>query len=87
MHINAYLDDNISHKLEYLTQTTHASVSEVIKQAIDFYYERTKPLQTNVATEMLLHSGFVGCGEAEPTLSENYKFEIEKLMRKKYDNG
>ncbi|MEN8218533.1 MAG: hypothetical protein ABFS56_19630 [Pseudomonadota bacterium] len=47
-------------------QTTHASISEVVKQAIDFYYERSKRTQTKTSAEILLHSGFVGCGEAEP---------------------
>jgi len=84
MYINAYLDDTYSQKLEYLTQTTHGSLSEVVKQAIDFYYERT---QKNASNEILLQSGFIGCGEAAPTLSENYKSEIEELMRNKHDNG
>ncbi len=69
MLINTYLDQDCFHKLEELTETTHASISDVLKQAIDFYYEQVKPPQPHAA-EMLLHSGFVGCGEAEPTWSE-----------------
>jgi len=84
MYINAYLDENCYHKLEYLIQTTQSNLSEVISEALYFYYERR--IQTNRA-EKLLQSGFVGCGEAEPTLSENYKSEWSDMMRKKHDNG
>lgn len=86
MLINTYLDQDCFHKLEELTETTHASISDVLKQAIDFYYEQVKPPQPRAA-EMLLYSGFVGCGEAEPTWSENYKAELVKLINDKHDNG
>ncbi len=38
MHINAYLDENGYQKLEYLIQTSQTNLSEVITQALDFYY-------------------------------------------------
>jgi hypothetical protein len=38
MHINAYLDENCYQKLEYLIQTSQTNLSEVITQALDFYY-------------------------------------------------
>ena len=49
-----------------------------------FTTENNKPMNS---LERILHSGFVGCGEAEPTLSENYKSEWQEVMEKKHDNG
>ena len=72
MYISAQVDDTCYQKLESITQTTRTSISAVIKQAIDFYYEHTLPPQRNSGPEQisraerLLHSGFVGCGEAKP---------------------
>ncbi len=92
MYINAQLDDNCYQKLESITQATRSSISVVIKQAIDFYYEHAKHTQISgpeqiSRAERLLHSGFVGCGEAKPTLSENYKSSLLDVMEKQHDNG
>ena len=88
MNINTQLDENYSQKLAFLTQFTHANVADVIQQAIDFYYEHTKSrFQQKSANERLLHSGFVGCGDAESTLSESYKSEWRGMMEKKHDNS
>ncbi len=88
MFINTHLDENCLHQLEYLTQTTQTSISDVINQAIHFYYEHkhVNPLPQPRAAELILRSGFVGCGEAEPTWSENYKTELLKLLVEKHDN-
>jgi len=43
--------------------------------------ENNKPMRSS---ERILHSGFVGCGEAEPTLSENYKSEWRDMLEKKH---
>ena len=85
MYINSYLDETYSQKLKYLTQQTHGSISEVVKQAIDFYYESSS--KTKACNDILLQSGFIGCGEADSRLSENYKSDLEELMRNKHDNG
>ncbi|MCK5521696.1 MAG: hypothetical protein KAI83_01055 [Thiomargarita sp.] len=42
MNINTQLDESYSQKLAFLTQFTHATVPDVIQQAIDFYYEHTQ---------------------------------------------
>ncbi len=85
MHISTNLDDNYSQKLDYLTKATHKDVSEVIEQAIDRYYEYMKQTQAN-ASEILQQSGFIGCIEAEPTLSESYKARLAEILEKKYDD-
>ena len=40
MRIQTQLDDQRLKKLRYLVETTHASTSEVIRQAIDYYYSQ-----------------------------------------------
>jgi len=87
MYINTQLDEDSYKKLEYLIKETHANVSDVIKQAIDHYFEKTNKSKITTANERLLSSSFVGCGEAEATLSENYKSELLNILEKKYDNS
>lgn len=70
MRINARLDEAHSEKLAYLQKACHASISEVIKQALAAYYERVKGAH---ASAVLHDAGFVGCGQASPDLSETYK--------------
>lgn len=36
--------------------------------------------------ELLMESGFIGCGEADPLLSENYKSRLTEILREKHDN-
>ncbi|MGH8655662.1 MAG: CopG family transcriptional regulator [Gammaproteobacteria bacterium] len=83
MRINARLDEDHSRKLAYLTEVVHASVSDVIKQAIDAYYERVRGAQSN-AGGILRGAGFVGCGQASPELSDTYKQEAKLLAEQKH---
>jgi hypothetical protein len=43
------LDETHSRRLEYLKNVTQGSVSEIIKQAIDLYYEKVKETHPNTA--------------------------------------
>ena len=45
----------------------------------------TQPLKTS-AYERLMQSGFIGCGEAEPDLSVNYKAQLSDSLSAKYDH-
>jgi hypothetical protein len=83
MRVQAQLDDQRLQKVRYLAETTHASISEVIRQAIDLYYSRMNTDQPNPA-EILIKSGFIGCGEASPELSTTYKSELTQLLAKKH---
>ena len=38
------------------------------------------------AYERLMQSGFIGCGEAEPDLSVNYKAHLSDSLSAKYDH-
>ncbi len=83
MRVQTQLDDQHLQKLRYLAETTHASVSEVIRQAIDFYYSRVNADHPN-AVDILIKSGFVGCDEASPELSTIYKSELTQLLAQKH---
>ncbi|MDS4019595.1 MAG: ribbon-helix-helix protein, CopG family [Candidatus Competibacter sp.] len=83
MRIQTQLDDQRLKKLRYLVETTHASTSEVIRQAIDYYYSRINKDHPSAA-DVLIQSGFVGCGEASPEFSTNYKSELDQILAQKY---
>ena len=79
MRINARLDESRSQKLEFLARATHLSTSDIIKQAIDLYYEQVRSGRLR-PVEVLTASGFIGCGEASPDLSARYKEEVRKIV-------
>ena len=83
MRINARLDASRSQKLEFLSRATHLSTSEIVKQAIDLYYEQVRSGRPRPA-EVLAASGFIGCGEAPPDLSDRYKEEVRKIVAAKH---
>jgi len=85
MRINARLDDSRSQKLDFLARATHLSTSEIVKQAIDLYYEQVKSARPRPA-EALSASGFIGCGEASPDLSDRYKEEVLSFVTAKHDH-
>jgi hypothetical protein len=83
MRIQTQLDDQRLQKLRYLAETTRVSTHEVIGQAIDFYYSRINADHPSAA-DLLVKSGFVGCGEASPELSTNYKSELNQMLAQKH---
>ena len=83
MQINAQLDTECLQKLDLMAKTAHTSESEIIRQALDFYF-KTKFTQGRTPTT-LKDSSFVGCGEADPDLSENYKAELTAGLEVKHD--
>ncbi len=72
MLINTNLDDSAAEKVDYLVKTTQLTLSEIVKNSINLYYEwiRTSPEDR---LKPFYESGFVGCGEGDPHLSVNYK--------------
>jgi hypothetical protein len=84
--ISANLDENHTHKLNNLVQLTDASIDEIIERAIDVYYAQTLSVEPPSSREILKRSGFIGCGEAEPDLSENYKSYLTVSLEQKYDH-
>lgn len=82
--ISARLDAERSRKLDVLVRTTRQGVSEVIKMALDLYYDHSRAGR-RPAGEILRATGFVASAEAAPDLSENYKDELTRSLADKHD--
>jgi hypothetical protein len=83
--INARLDDGSARKLGYLTDAMHASVTDVIKAAIDHYYGEVRARHRSGGAA-LLDSGFVGCAEGDEDLSLRYKEHLAAGLAAKHDH-
>ncbi|UJB68736.1 CopG family transcriptional regulator [Acaryochloris sp. 'Moss Beach'] len=81
MRINARLDDEYALKLNYLQRQTEKSVTEIIKLALDAYYQEYAQQHP---IDLLTESGFIGCGEAESNLSTHYKLDYADSLEEKY---
>ncbi|BAZ65392.1 hypothetical protein NIES4106_01300 [Fischerella sp. NIES-4106] len=87
MRINARLDEEHANKLTYIQQQTHQAVTDVIKFAIDLYYEQLQHQQQKNPLELLTQTGFIGCGEADANLSVNYKSILKDGFKAKYGDS
>ncbi len=83
MRINARLDEDSARKIEYLKDVTHAPVTDVVKCAIDLYYQHMRQAQDG-AKDRLFETGFVGCGVADPELSQTYKDDLSQALEAKH---
>lgn len=81
--ISARLDAERSRKLDVLMRTTHQGVSEVIKVALDLYYDHARAGR-RPAGEVLRASGFIASGEGAADLSETYKDELTRSLADKH---
>lgn len=85
MQINTQLNESDASKLAYIQQQTNQDVTEVVKHAIDLYYQQLQVKHKNPLT-LLEQTGFIGCGEASPNLSVNYKSVLQTKLQSKYGN-
>lgn len=85
MRINARLDDTQARMLEYLRAVTGQTLSDVVKAAIERYYTEVSAVPTR-AIEVLERTGFIGCGEADPDLSADYKRLLGASLVAKHDH-
>ncbi len=86
MLINTNLDDSLAEKIDYLLKTTQLTLSDILKNSVNLYYELTRvsPADRLNAFE---EAGFIGCGEGDAHLSVNYKNDLRELMEQKYGHG
>ena len=84
MRINARLDEEYADKLAFIQQQTNQAVTDVIKSALELYYQQLQQQQKNPFL-MLTQTSFIGCGEAHPNLSINYKSILRDGLKAKYD--
>jgi hypothetical protein len=84
MRINARLDDSYSYKLDFLKDQEHLTTTEVVKDAIDYYYN-VKQTNKKSTIKQLLKSDFIACADGPDDLSENYKSYMLESQANKYD--
>jgi hypothetical protein len=73
----------IENKLALLDEAKLEQVYQYIKKLSK---KQAKEKPKNKAILLLEQSGFIGCGEADPNLSTNYKSELNKILTDKYAN-
>lgn len=78
MDINTQLNENTAAKLAHLQQMTNQDLEEVLQQVIDLYYQQLQTLP-KTPMEILQENGFIGCIQAEPDLSTNYKSIVQRV--------
>ncbi|HEY4103923.1 MAG TPA: hypothetical protein VGM44_08530 [Polyangiaceae bacterium] len=80
--LNARLEPALEQKLAYLCRRTGLATSDVVREAIERYYETLRAGGAD-ARGILEASGFVAGGEGPADLSEQYKEHlVESLARK-----
>jgi hypothetical protein len=85
MDINTYLNEDTAAKLAHLQQVTNQNVEDVIQQAINLYYKQFQTV-SKTPLEILQDNGFIGCVQAEPGVSANYKQIVQKLVQERNDH-
>jgi len=86
MLISTNLDDSLAEKIDYLLKTTQLTLSDILKNAVNSYYELTRVSPTD-KLKAFEEFGFIGCGEGDAHLSVNYKNDLRELMEQKYGHG
>ncbi|MDP2795622.1 MAG: ribbon-helix-helix domain-containing protein [Sulfurisoma sp.] len=84
MRVNARLDDAYQAKIDYLAEARHASVSDVVREAIDHYYAAVKAEQARRARGLDAIVGMAASTDAPADLSTNYKKYIGQIIEEKY---
>jgi hypothetical protein len=81
--INARLDEALAGKLAELRARTGKSTTELIRASIESYFDQV----TGNAGPGALLDDFVGCGEAEPELSDTYKSVLRESLALKVSDS
>jgi predicted metal-dependent hydrolase len=84
--INTQIDSATTNKIIYIQQQTNQTLSEILQNAIDTYYQKLKHEQRKRPFEILEESGFIGCCSVESDLSTNYKQVLATELEAKYDH-
>jgi hypothetical protein len=77
------LDPDAADKLTYLAKSERKSVSEIIRAAIERYYDQARANHA-AAAGVLERNGFIGCAVGEPDLSTTYKRGLADALRRKH---
>lgn len=82
--INARVGQEYIDKLEVLKSQQQCSVTQVLKQAIDDYYDAYVSAAQS-QSRAILNGGFIACGEGDEDLSESYKGYLSESLKEKHD--
>lgn len=82
MQITAQLDDSYQEKIKAIQQATHLSTSEIVKQALDLFYEKTA--LTGREKNQKLIEMLAGTAEGPEDLSVNYKEYLYQGWKEKH---
>lgn len=84
MRVNARLDDAYQTKIDYMVETLQVSVSDVVRDAIDHYYEAVKAEQVKRLRGLDAIIGMAASENTPPDLSTNYKKYVGQIIEEKY---
>lgn len=85
MNVSIQLNEGTAARLSRIQGVTHQDVETVIQQAIELYDQQLsehveQPNQTETSLEIAQRTGFIGCIQAEPELSKNYKSVVQTFV-------
>jgi predicted transcriptional regulator len=83
MRLNARLPEELARKLEALERATGQSTSNVVRSALERYFDEICGPGRS-ARDAILASGLVGCGEADADLSMTYKSTLREGFGQKH---
>lgn len=83
MRVNARLEPEVAEKLSLLKAATRSSTSEVIRCAIDVYFEQ-RVGQERTPYRILEQAGLVACADGPRDLSTTYKARLSRSLRAKH---
>lgn len=87
MQINIELNPEYESKLAYVQQKTdQQDIKAAIEAAIDAYYRQLDAPQ-KTALEIFSASGFIGCIQADETLSTNYKPIVRSAIQERFNRS
>jgi len=80
--LNARVDDELAAKVEALRRLTKKSTTDIVKAAIELYYDTVRGTGGRAA-DLLEQAGFIGCADGPEDLSESYKDELASSLADK----
>jgi hypothetical protein len=85
MEIKTQITEAEANKIAFIQQKTNKDISEILKLAIDLYYNHLQtPLEPSL--QILEQSGFIGCCSVESDLSTTYKSVLSNQLNQKSDH-
>ena len=83
--LNARLSPDLDAKMELLKHRTKKTVTEIIRDAIEMYYQHTQEAGGAMGGTAFERSGFIGCANGEKNLSTDYKALLTDQLKRKTD--